>query len=514
NPFTGVDVGVLSSPSLGDVDGDGDLDAVVGELDGNLNYFKNTGTATAPLFVAQTGSANPFNGVDVGFYSRPSLGDVDGDGDLDALVGENDGTLNYFKNTGTATAPLFVEQTGSNNPFNGVNVGSHSTLSLGDVDGDGDLDALVGEFDGNLNYFENTILPLITQQPTPSSQAVCVGGSASSTLTATGVGTLTYAWYRNQPDTDEPVSGQTTATLSLSTLQLSDAGSYFARVTGQGGSVWSEAFVLTVNSLPVVSLAGLAPSYCQYALPTTPGTPAGGTYVIDGGPAQSNFNPATLAVGSRVVVYAYTDPSTTCSNSVTQPVSIQALAFTGTPTVSGVPVCAGGTFTVSFSTRDCGASSLFRVELSNASGSFANATNLGSFPSGGSSVSIPGNVPAGSGYRIRVVSGSGGPVSNPSGAFRIRACNTRLAAEVEPGLQVGVSPNPTEGLLRINIQGAVGQALRVELFNGAGQVIRQQGVETAIAKESLSWDISHQPAGLYLLRVSTPTEARTVKVLR
>ena len=52
-----------------------------------LNYMENTGTSTAPVFVARTGSANPFDGVDVGMDSvgmdsAPALGDFDGDGTL------------------------------------------------------------------------------------------------------------------------------------------------------------------------------------------------------------------------------------------------------------------------------------------------------------------------------------------------------------------------------------------------------------------------------------------------
>ena len=59
----------------------GDLDLVVGEF-GELNYMENTGTSTAPAFVLRTGSANPFDGIDVSTYSAPALGDGDGDGTL------------------------------------------------------------------------------------------------------------------------------------------------------------------------------------------------------------------------------------------------------------------------------------------------------------------------------------------------------------------------------------------------------------------------------------------------
>jgi hypothetical protein len=143
NPVNTVAVGGHSTPRFADLDGDGDLDAVVGNLQGTLNYFENTGSAIAPAFTARTGAANPFNGV-AGYFSAPSFADLDGDGDLDVLVGQYDGTLRYFEKTGSAIAPAFIEQTGAANPFNGVGVGSMSNPSFADLDGDGDLDALVG----------------------------------------------------------------------------------------------------------------------------------------------------------------------------------------------------------------------------------------------------------------------------------------------------------------------------------------------------------------------------------
>ena len=60
----------------------GDLDLVVGEADGTLNYMENTGTSTAPAFVLRTGSANPFDGIDFDRSSAHALGDLDGDGTL------------------------------------------------------------------------------------------------------------------------------------------------------------------------------------------------------------------------------------------------------------------------------------------------------------------------------------------------------------------------------------------------------------------------------------------------
>ena len=54
----------------------------MGNSNGELNYIENTGTSTAPVFVARTGDDNPFAGINVGFYITPALGDLDGDGTL------------------------------------------------------------------------------------------------------------------------------------------------------------------------------------------------------------------------------------------------------------------------------------------------------------------------------------------------------------------------------------------------------------------------------------------------
>uniref|UniRef100_UPI0034DFE3F9 FG-GAP-like repeat-containing protein n=1 Tax=Candidatus Thiodubiliella endoseptemdiera TaxID=2738886 RepID=UPI0034DFE3F9 len=169
NPFNGIDVGHYSTPNLADIDGDGDLDLVVGEFYGTLKYYQNTGTTSNPAYEAKTGGSNPFNGIDVGYYSKPTLADIDGDGDLDLVVGEADGTLKYYQNTGTTSNPAYEAKTGGSNPFNGINAGYFPKPTLADIDGDGDLDLVVGEVGGTLKYYYNQQPASVDgQAPTPT----------------------------------------------------------------------------------------------------------------------------------------------------------------------------------------------------------------------------------------------------------------------------------------------------------------------------------------------------------
>jgi uncharacterized protein (DUF2141 family) len=184
-PLTGLSAGVLSVPALGDLDGDGDLDLVSGERFGRFLYFRNTGSAINAAFVAVTGSANPLDGKDAGDYSAPALGDLDGDGDLDLVSGERYGQFFYFRNTGNATTPAFVAVTGAANPFDGLSVGSWSSPSLGDLDGDGELDLISGRANGTFHYFRNTgnaTTPTYLEQTGPANPLASFDAGVYSTV--------------------------------------------------------------------------------------------------------------------------------------------------------------------------------------------------------------------------------------------------------------------------------------------------------------------------------------------
>ncbi|MGB1019460.1 MAG: FG-GAP repeat domain-containing protein, partial [Chitinophagales bacterium] len=148
--------GTLSAMTFVDIDNDGDFDAFSGEQGGTIKYYENTGTNSSPTFVEQTGANNPFDGIDIGNKSKPTFVDIDNDGDFDAFIGGYTGTFKYYENTGTNSTATFVEQTGTNNPLGGKDAGSSSAPTFVDIDNDGDFDMLSGEFGGFFKYYENT----------------------------------------------------------------------------------------------------------------------------------------------------------------------------------------------------------------------------------------------------------------------------------------------------------------------------------------------------------------------
>lgn len=151
NPFSLSDIGSFSFPSFGDLDGDGDLDMIAGNVDGVFNYFENIGTS----LVASFSLDNSFVPADLGVESTAALIDLDGDGDLDLLSGDYNGDFYYFENTGTALSPSFAAS--SKNNFGLTNIGQYnSNVAFADLDGDGDQDLMSGSFDANFIYFENT----------------------------------------------------------------------------------------------------------------------------------------------------------------------------------------------------------------------------------------------------------------------------------------------------------------------------------------------------------------------
>ena len=181
NPFGLTNVGSYAAPTLADIDGDGDLDAFVGNLDGNTLFYRNSGTATAPAFTLE--ATNPFGLTNVVYVAVPTLADIDGDGDLDAFVGNGYGNTVFYRNTGTSAAPSFTVE--ATNPFGLTDVGNSATPTFADIDADGDLDAFVGNYEGNTLFYRNTgsaTVPTFTLEATNPFGLTNVGFYAAPTL--------------------------------------------------------------------------------------------------------------------------------------------------------------------------------------------------------------------------------------------------------------------------------------------------------------------------------------------
>ncbi|GGF03992.1 FG-GAP-like repeat-containing protein [Hymenobacter cavernae] len=125
--------------AVGDIDGDGDLDFVTAHV--------SAGTGNILSVRLNDGIGNFSLGVDASVFSTPTsiaLGDIDGDADLDLLVGATIGvgTVNLLLNDGTGR---FTE-----NFSQAVTARNPTELTLGDIDGDGDLDLLALYGAGNI----------------------------------------------------------------------------------------------------------------------------------------------------------------------------------------------------------------------------------------------------------------------------------------------------------------------------------------------------------------------------
>ncbi len=153
-----VDVYGMPSPNLADFDGDGDLDLICGEFVDSFTWFENTGTRTMPRYAAGRllmYEAEPLR-MDLCMIVPVAL-DWDKDGDVDLVVGQEDGRVALVENTGRVSGgmPRFLPPKFFKQQAEDVKFGALVTPYSFDWDGDGDEDLICGNTAGYIGFIEN-----------------------------------------------------------------------------------------------------------------------------------------------------------------------------------------------------------------------------------------------------------------------------------------------------------------------------------------------------------------------
>ncbi len=137
--------GSNTTPALADIDGDGLVDLVIGEASGQLNVYRNVGTATLPEFEL---ISDTFQDIDTGRRSTPAFADFDGDGKPDLLLGAEDGHLELWRNVTSGRDFRFERVSGFD-----LMADRYSAPAVGDLTGDGKLELLIGGMSGGVRYW-------------------------------------------------------------------------------------------------------------------------------------------------------------------------------------------------------------------------------------------------------------------------------------------------------------------------------------------------------------------------
>lgn len=153
-----------------DLDGDGDLDLLIGHRGGSVTIHENLGTRTAPSYAAKGKGMETRGGKSI-YGSNAHYADWDNDGIRDLVLGSEDGNVTWYKNVGADNKPIFdeaqmlinIKQYGfekiprENAP---THPGSRTKVHVTDWNGDGRVDLLVGD----VRWLYYTLNPLTASE--------------------------------------------------------------------------------------------------------------------------------------------------------------------------------------------------------------------------------------------------------------------------------------------------------------------------------------------------------------
>ncbi len=149
--------GLATSPFLKvafyDMNGDGLEDMISGDKYGRLNLYENSGDQQKRQWKLVKGY---FDGIKISAFSAPAVGDIDGDGRPEVVVGtggfsSESGRILFFKNAGTDDSPQWEAIKNLN-----IRIGNDAAATIVDYNFDGRPDIIAGNSEGRIFFFKNT----------------------------------------------------------------------------------------------------------------------------------------------------------------------------------------------------------------------------------------------------------------------------------------------------------------------------------------------------------------------
>ncbi len=236
----GVEVTQFSKPTAGDLDGDGKDEIIVGEGNGSLVVFFNRGTLDKPSWEMERSFFNfPLGAHPAPFAFKPEKDNSK----VDLIIGTERFGIIYLKNlSGDGNTQFEVIQfTNGGNPFRGLDFGANTFLTptLADLDGDTNLDLIVGTKQGDLVMYRNLGVDFVTVQRQEGVNQTVVVVLIVLLLGVSVAAVLFYIRGRTEPG--QPIylmlvhsSGITPYSYSFSKTEVEDdalAGGAFAGVS-------------------------------------------------------------------------------------------------------------------------------------------------------------------------------------------------------------------------------------------------------------------------------------------